>query len=81
MDIRKQESDHEVLVALSSPSGGITITDPVNGLFQIMLAREQAFQQLSPGSFVADLTRTLPGSGYAERILDCAVTVVEGTTR
>lgn len=80
MDFRYQESDAEVLLALSTENGAITITDPVNGEFQIWITQQQAYEQLEPGDFVCDLIRTMP-DGTSERIMDCTVTVVEGTTR
>ena len=81
MEIRHQETDHEVLLSLTSQGNqGIYITDAAGGAFEILITRTQ-LEQFFPGNFVADLVRLMP-NGYVERILDCdVVTVVEGKTR
>jgi hypothetical protein len=80
MEIRHQESDHEVVLSLASPDKGIFINNAAGGEFTILITRMQ-LAQFMPGSYVADLVRLMP-NGYVERILDCdTVTVVEGITR
>jgi hypothetical protein len=80
MEIRHQESDHEVVISLSSPSNGIFITNATGGAFTILITRQQ-LEQFAPGAYVADLVRLMT-NGYVERILDLdVVTVVEGKTR
>jgi len=81
MEIRHQESDHEVVLSLSSANNqGIFITNATGGAFEILITRLQ-LEQFMVGSYVADLVRLMP-NGYVERILDCdVVTVVEGKTR
>jgi hypothetical protein len=80
MEIRHQESDHEVVLSLASPDQGIFISDATGGAFTILITREQ-LAQFAPGAYVADLVRLMT-NGYVERILDLdVVTVVEGKTR
>ena len=80
MEIRRQESDHEVVLSLSSPDRGISIDNATGGAFTILITRTQ-LAQFAPGDYVADLVRLMP-NGDVERMLDCdAVTVVEGKTR
>jgi hypothetical protein len=79
LEIREQESDHEAVVSVSSPSDGIAITDAPNGAFQITMTRDK-LARLWPGDFVSDLVRLMP-SGLIERMWEGTVTVVEGTTR
>jgi hypothetical protein len=79
MEIRRQESDHTVLVAASSDTQGITITDAPGGAFTILLDRNM-LSQLMPGDYVSDLVRDMT-NGYQERIWEGTATVVLGTTR
>jgi hypothetical protein len=79
MEMRYQDIDHEVVVSVSSPDKGITITDAVGGAFTILIDRE-TLSQLQPGDYVADLVRLMP-NGLQERMLDCSVAVAEGVTR
>lgn len=79
LEIRKLETDREALVSLSSPSGGITIDDAVNGEFTVRLTRDR-MNHLFAGTFVSDLVRTTP-LGNQERLWEGTATVVEGTTR
>ncbi len=79
MEIRAQESDHEVMISVASPDQGITITDAPGGAFTILIDRTTLMQQLQPGDFVTDLVRLMP-NGYQERLFEGIVTVVEGTT-
>jgi hypothetical protein len=79
MEMRHQETDHEVVLSLSSPTNGITLDNATAGQFSIRITRDM-LSQLEEGSYVADLVRLMT-NGYVERILDCAVTVVEGVTR
>ena len=81
LEMRQHESDNEALLwADSNPGNGITITDPVNGLFTIVLDRAERLARLYPGTYVVDLVRLMP-SGYQERLFEGTATVVEGTTR
>lgn len=79
MEFRVNETDHTVLMSLSSPDNGITIDDAVGGAFTIGIPRS-TLMQLPLGDCVSDLVRLMP-SGLQERILDCAVTVSEGVSR
>ena len=80
MEIRHQESDHEVVLSLASPDKGISIDNATGGAFTICITRAQ-LTQFAPGNYVADLLRLMT-NGYVERILDCdMVAVVEGKTR
>jgi hypothetical protein len=79
MEFRTQDIDHAVLISLSSPNAGITITDAVGGAFTIIIDRD-TLSQIAPGDYVSDLVRLMP-SGWQERLLDCTVTVAEGVTR
>src|SRR6516165_3432038 len=66
MEIRHQETDHEVVLSLSSANNqGIFITNATGGAFEILITRLQ-LEQFFPGNFVADLVRLMP-NGYVER--------------
>jgi hypothetical protein len=80
MEFRVVDTDHEVLVSVASPSGGITIDNAAGGAFTIWIPVAVLQQQLPPGSYVSDLVRLMP-NGLQERMIDCTVTVVEGVTR
>jgi len=86
LQIRKRETDHQAMVYVqSSPDGGvtpddgITITDAVNGKFQIVIGRNRLVD-LAPGDYVIDLIREMT-NGFDERLFEGTATVVEGTTR
>jgi hypothetical protein len=81
MEVRSSESDHNVLVSVSSapPASGIQITNAVGGAFTITLDRNR-LSQLVPGNYVSDLVRLMP-SGWQERMWEGTAAVVEGTTR
>ena len=79
MEIRRQELDHEVMVSVWSPDGGIVINDAAGGAFTIVITRD-ALLQLVPGSYVSDLVREM-SNGFQERIYEGVCVVVEGTTR
>ena len=80
MDFRALDTDHEVLLRVTTTDGSITINDAVNGEFTILITVEALQLLLAPGDYVSDLVRLMP-NGLQERLLDCAVTVVEGVTR
>jgi hypothetical protein len=77
--LRKQEIDHEALVSVFSPNGGIMITDAPNGLFQVVIVRN-LLSNLEAGQYFADIVRLMP-NGYQERMWEGVAVVVEGTTR
>jgi hypothetical protein len=81
MEVRKSESDRNVVVSLSSapPASGIEITDAVGGAFTVFMDRNR-LSQLVPGNYVSDIVRLMP-QGWQERIWEGTATVVEGTTR
>jgi hypothetical protein len=79
LEIRRQESDHEALVSISSPQNGITITNAAQGEFTILINRT-LLARVAPGNYVTDLVRLMP-TGLQERIWEGAAVVVEGTTR
>jgi hypothetical protein len=79
MEIRKRETDREVQISVYSPANGITISDPVNGLFTILLDRPR-LSQLQAGDYTSDIVRLMT-NGWQERLWAGDVTVVEGTTR
>src|SRR5215204_112464 len=64
MELRVREKDHEALVSVYSPDGGISIDGP--GKFTIVIMRDRLIR-LSPGDYFVDLVRQMP-SGYRERI-------------
>ena len=79
LEIRTQEIDHEALVSVYSPDGGIAITNATQGQFQILMDREQLIH-LAAGQYFTDLVRLMP-NGYQERLWEGTAFVVEGTTR
>jgi len=79
LQIRKRESDHQAMVYIQSPDDGITITDAVNGKFQIAIERYRLVD-LEAGEYVIDLIREMT-NGFDERLFEGTATVVEGTTR
>jgi hypothetical protein len=78
MEIRKREADHEALVSVYSPDGGIQINNPA-GAFQIIIRRDQLVN-VAPGEYFADLVREMP-TGWQERIWEGIAVVVTGTSR
>ena len=78
LEIRKREADHEALVSVYSPDGGIQINNPA-GLFQIVIRRDQLLN-VAPGEYFADLVRQMP-TGWYERIWEGNAIVVTGTSR
>jgi hypothetical protein len=79
LEIRIQEIDHEALVSVYSPDGGIAITNATQGQFQILMDREHLIH-LAAGQYFTDLVRLMP-NGYQERLWEGTANVVEGTTR
>jgi hypothetical protein len=79
MEVRKSESDRNVVVSMFSPNNGIQITDAPGGAFTVLMDRNR-LSQLSPGSYVSDIVRLMP-NGWQERLWEGTATVVEGTTR
>jgi hypothetical protein len=79
MEIRRQEEDHEVLVSVWSPDGGIVINDATAGTFTIIIGRD-AMVQMAPGDYVSDIVREMT-NGFQERLWEGTATVVQGTTR
>jgi hypothetical protein len=79
MEVRRSESDRNVVVSIFSPSNGIQITDAVGGEFTILMDRNR-LSQLIPGSYVSDIVRLMP-NGWQERLWEGTAAVVEGTTR
>ena len=79
LEIRIQEIDHEALVSVYSPDGGIAITNATQGQFQILMDREHLIH-LAAGQYFTDLVRLMP-NGYQERLWEGTAYVVEGTTR
>ena len=77
--LRKQEIDHEALVLVFSPDGGIMLTNPTQGLFQVVILRN-LLSNLEAGQYFADMVRLMP-NGYQERMWEGVAVVVEGTTR
>ncbi|MCP3475161.1 hypothetical protein NLM33_33085 [Bradyrhizobium sp. CCGUVB1N3] len=79
LEIRTQEIDHEALVSVFSPDGGIFITNAAQGQFQILINRLH-LTHLAAGQYFTDLVRLMP-NGYQERIWEGTAYVVEGTSR
>jgi hypothetical protein len=79
LEIRTLETDHEALVSVYSPDGGIFITNATQGQFQILIDRPH-LTHLSAGQYFTDLVRMMP-NGYQERLWEGTAVVVEGTTR
>ena len=79
LEIRAQESDHEVWISVYSPSNGIVINDAVNGAFTIIIPRK-SLAQMQPGDYVSDMVREMT-NGFVERLWEGTVSVVQGTTR
>ena len=79
MEMRVREEDHEALVSVFSPDGGIVITNALAGEFTITI-RRSLLARIPPGDYVIDLVR-LVADIVQERIWEGAATVVEGTTR
>jgi hypothetical protein len=79
MQLRTHESDHIAMCWVDSNGNGIYITDAVNGRFEIVIDRGR-LAQMTPGDYVTDIIRILPG-GLQERIFEGMATVVEGTSR
>jgi len=80
MEIRAHESDNEALCWVDSNGNGIFITDPVNGLFTIVIDRKYRLARLATGTYYTDIVR-LMSDGYQERLFEGSAVVVEGTTR
>jgi hypothetical protein len=66
-------------VSVYSPDGGILITNPTAGQFQILIVRSH-LTHLAAGSYFTDLVRVMT-NGYQERMWEGTAVVVEGTTR
>ena len=80
LEIRNNETDHEVFVSVTSDAGdGILINDAAGGAFTIVIPRDMMVRMV-PGDYVADLVREMT-NGYQERLWEGTVNVVEGTTR
>jgi hypothetical protein len=79
MEVRRQETDNEVLVSVWSPSNGIVINDAVNGAFTVIIGRD-SLVQVMPGEYVSDIVREMT-NGFQERLWEGTATVVQGTTR
>jgi hypothetical protein len=79
LEIRIQEIDHEAIVSVYSPDGGIAITDATQGEFTILIDRAHMLH-LAAGQYFVDLIRLMP-TGYQERLWEGTATVVQGTTR
>jgi hypothetical protein len=79
LEIRVQETDHEALVSVFSPDGGIVINNATQGEFTILIDRAHLVY-LAAGQYFTDLVRLMP-TGYQERLWEGVASVVEGTTR
>jgi hypothetical protein len=79
LEIRVDEIDHEALVSVFSPDGGIVINDPTTGQFTVLIDRAHMLH-LSAGNYYTDMVRLMP-NGYQERLWEGMAVVVEGTTR
>jgi hypothetical protein len=79
LEIRNNETDHEVFVAVTTDNGGIEVTDAPGGAFTIVIVRELMVRMV-PGDYVADLVRAMT-NGFQERLWEGVVNVVAGTTR
>ena len=79
LEIRNQETDHEALVSVYSPDGGIILTSATGGQFTIAILRDE-MTHLVAGQYYTDLVRLMP-TGYQERMWEGVAVVVEGTTR
>jgi hypothetical protein len=82
LQVRRLVTDHEAVIALSSDDDdfSIEITDAVNGMFQIWIAKEK-LANVPLGDMVGDLIRILP-DGLWERLWDIdPVRISQGTTR
>jgi hypothetical protein len=77
LELRVRETDHEALVSVYSPDGGISIDGP--GQFTVVIRRDRLIR-LAPGDYFSDLVRQM-SSGYRERIWEGTALVVKGTTR
>jgi hypothetical protein len=79
LEIRAEETDHEALVSVYSPDGGIQITNAAQGQFTVVIDRADLIY-LAAGSYYTDLVRLMP-NGYQERLWEGNAVVVQGTTR
>jgi hypothetical protein len=77
--LRRQETDHEAVILVYSPDGGIEFSNPTQGQFQIVITRKLLLD-VGAGSYFVDLVRLMP-NGYQERVWEGVAIVVEGTTR
>jgi hypothetical protein len=81
MELRLRETDHEAVVSVdtTTPPGGIVVTTPGMGEFQIQILR-QNMVRLAAGEYFADLVRVMP-NGWVERIWEGSAVVTVGTSR
>jgi hypothetical protein len=81
MELRVRETDHEAVVSVdtATPPGGIVMTTPGLGEFQIQILR-QNMVRLAAGEYFADLVRVMP-NGWVERLWEGTAFVTVGTSR
>ena len=79
LEIRMQETDHEALVSVFSPDGGIIITNATGGTFTVLIDRAH-LTHLAAGQYYCDMVRLMTNS-FQERLWEGSAIVVEGTTR
>jgi hypothetical protein len=79
MGVRVQPSDITEAMLLTTATGELPITDPVNGAFSIMLSMAQ-LQQLPVGSYVHSMVMTL-ASGEHRLMWNGVLTHSDGPSR
>ena len=79
MEIRRQASDHEVLLTGSTSDLTISIGAFPNYGFLIIHFNDETMATMQAGSYVADVVAQ--ADGFERRTLDITLTIVEGVTR
>jgi hypothetical protein len=78
LQIRKTEADNTAVVTVET-GDGIEITNAAGGEFTVTITRAK-LKRLHAGDYFGDLVRTDP-NGFAERMWEGKVIVVEGVSR
>lgn len=78
MMLRRHAADVEALMRLATDTGEIVLTDPVNGLFTVMI-RQDALERLGLGDF--DHSNIMTRGGFKTKIWSGTLTNNAGPTR
>lgn len=79
MMVRKQPDDVEVFLNLDTDNGGILIEATVDGIFDVVIARDE-LAEMPPGDYVHSLL-VEHSNGYREDVWRGALTHAAGPTR